>query len=251
MVIAAKSGCRLPFGQHLDDPCDSRPEHIREVTGNSLRYLGTDYIDVLCRHRVGPAVPVEEVAGAVGELVAAGKVKYFGLSQAGAETIRRARATYPVSVPGTGYPVFERAVEDAVLPAVREPGIGFVPYSPPGRGFLTGDFKPAADYPAGDMRSWDERWQPGSYERNAGAVRQLAELAGRKGIKVTQLALAWLLAQAGDIVPIPGTRRPDRLTENAAAADVVLTAEDLARIDEIVPAGAFGDRYPAEMMPGW
>ena len=251
MVIATKFGYRLPYEQHLDDPYDSRPEHIREVTENSLRYLGTDYIDVLYQHRVDPAVPIEEVAGAVGELVAAGKVKYFGLSEAGAETIRRAHATYPVSVLETEYSIFERAVEDAVLPAVRELGIGFVPYSPLGRGFLTGDFKPAADYPADDMRSWDGRWQPGNYERNAGAVRQLTELAGRKGIKVTQLALAWLLAQADDIVPIPGTRRPDRLTENAAAADVVLTAEDLARIDEIVPAGAFGDRYPAEMMPSW
>jgi aryl-alcohol dehydrogenase-like predicted oxidoreductase len=251
MVIATKFGWRLPFEQHLDDPYDSRPEHIREVTENSLRYLGTDYIDVLYQHRVDPAVPIEEVAGAVGELVTEGKVRYLGLSEAGAETIRRAHATHPVSVLETEYSLFERAVEDAVLPAVRELGIGFVPYSPLGRGFLTGGFKPAADYPADDMRSWDERWQPGNYERNAEAVRQLTELAGRKGIKVTQLALAWLLAQADDIVPIPGTRRPDRLTENAAAADVVLTAEDLARIDEIVPEGAFGDRYPAEMMPSW
>ena len=251
MVIATKFGYRLPYEQHPDDPYDSRPEHIREVTENSLRYLGTDYIDVLYQHRVDPAVPIEEVAGAVGELVAEGKVSYFGLSEAGAETIRRAHATYPVSVLETEYSIFERAVADAVLPAARELGIGFVPYSPLGRGFLTGDFKPAADYPADDMRSWDERWQPGNYERNAEAVRQLTELAERKGIKVTQLALAWLLAQADDIVPIPGTRRPDRLTENAAAADVVLTAEDLARIDEIVPEGALGDRYPAEMMPSW
>jgi aryl-alcohol dehydrogenase-like predicted oxidoreductase len=251
MVIATKFGWRLPYEQHMNDPYDSRPERIREVTENSLRYLGTDYIDVLYQHRVDPAVPVEEVAGAVGELVAAGKVKYFGLSEAGPETIRRAHATFPVSVLETEYSLFERAVEDAVLPAVRELGIGFVPYSPLGRGFLTGDFKPAADYPADDMRSFDERWQPGNYERNVDAVRQLTALAEAKGIKVTQLALAWLLAQGDDIVPIPGTRRPERLAENAAAADVTLTAEDLARIDEILPEGAFGGRYPAAMMPSW
>jgi aryl-alcohol dehydrogenase-like predicted oxidoreductase len=251
MVIATKFGWRLPYEQHMSDPYDSRPEHIREVTENSLRYLGTDYIDVLYQHRVDPAVPIEEVAGAVGELVAEGKVKYFGLSEAGPETIRRAHAAHPVSVLETEYSLFERAVEDNVLPVVRELGIGFVPYSPLGRGFLTGDFKPAADYPADDMRSWDERWQPGNYERNAEAVRQLTALAERKGIKVTQLALAWLLAQGDDIVPIPGTRRPGRLAENAAAADVTLTSEDLARIDEILPEGSFGGRYPAGMMPSW
>jgi aryl-alcohol dehydrogenase-like predicted oxidoreductase len=251
MVIATKFGWRLPYEEHMNDPYDSRPERIREVTENSLRYLGTDYIDVLYQHREDPAVPIEEVAGAVGQLVAEGKVKYFGLSEAGPETIRRAHATFPVSVLETEYSIFERAVEADVLPAVRELGIGFVPYSPLGRGFLTGDFKPAADYPADDMRAWDERWQPGNYERNAEAVRQLTALAESKGIKVTQLALAWLLAQGDDIVPIPGTRRPERVAENAAAADVVLTAEDLARIGEIVPEGAFGGRYPAAMMPSW
>jgi aryl-alcohol dehydrogenase-like predicted oxidoreductase len=251
MVIATKFGWRLPYEEHTDNPYDSRPEHIREVTENSLRYLGTDYIDVLYQHRVDPAVPIEEVAGTVGELVAEGKVKYFGLSEAGPEVIRRAHASYPVSVLQTEYSIFERSVEDAVLPAVRELGIGFVPYAPLGRGFLSGDFKPAAEYPADDMRSWDERWQPGNYERNVTAVRQLTALAESKGIQVTQLALAWLLSRSDDIVPIPGTRRPARLEENAAAADVVLSAEDLARIDEIVPEGAFGGRYPAGMMPSW
>jgi aryl-alcohol dehydrogenase-like predicted oxidoreductase len=196
-------------------------------------------------------VPIEDVAGAVGELVAEGKVKYFGLSEAGPETIRRAHAVHPVSVLETEYSIFERAVEHESLPVARELGIGFVPYSPLGRGFLTGDFMPAADYPADDMRSWDERWQPGNYERNAEAVRQLATLAEGKGVKVTQLALAWLLAQGDDIVSIPGTRRPERVAENAAAVDVVLTAEDLARIDEILPEGSFGGRYPAGMMPSW
>ena len=210
MVIATKFGFRLPYEQHMDDPYDSRPEHIREVTENSLRYLNTDYIDVLYQHREDPTVPIEEVAGVVAELIAEGKVRYFGLSEAGPETIRRAHATHPVSVLQTEYSLFERAVEADVLPTVRELGIGFVPYSPLGRGFLTGDFTPAADYPADDMRSWDERWQPGNYERNAEAVRRLSALASEKGIAVTQLALAWLLAQGPDIVPIPGTRRAAR-----------------------------------------
>jgi aryl-alcohol dehydrogenase-like predicted oxidoreductase len=251
MVIATKFGWRLPYEQHMNDPYDSRPERIREVTENSLRYLGTDYIDVLYQHREDPAVPIEEVAGAVGQLVAEGKVKYFGLSEAGPDAIRRAHAAFPVSVLETEYSLFERAVEADVLPAVRELGIGFVPYSPLGRGFLTGDFKPAADYPADDMRSWDERWQPGNYERNVAAVQQLTALAASKAITVTQLALAWLLAQGDDIVPIPGTRRPGRLAENAAAADVELSAGDLKRIGEILPEGSFGGRYPAAMMPSW
>src|SRR6201994_3018389 len=251
MVIATKFGWRLPYEEHMSDPYDSRPEHIRAVTENSLRYLGTDYIDVLYQHREDPAVPIEEVAGAVGQLVAEGKVKYFGLSEAGPDTIRRAHATFPVSVLETEYSIFERAVEADVLPAVRELGIGFVPYSPLGRGFLTGDFKPAADYPADDMRSWDERWQPGNSERTVTALRQLTALAAGKGITVTQLALAWLLAQGDDIVPIPGTRRPERVAENAAAADVELSAGDLQRIGEILPEGSFGGRYPAAMMPSW
>jgi aryl-alcohol dehydrogenase-like predicted oxidoreductase len=251
MVIATKFGWRLPFEEHTDDPYDSRPEHIREVTENSLRYLGTDYIDVLYQHRVDPAVPIEEVAGAVGQLIAEGKVRYFGLSEAGPETIRRAHATHPVSVLQTEYSIFERAVEAEVLPTVRDLGIGFVPYSPLGRGFLTGDFKPASEYPADDMRRWFDRWQPGNFEKNAEAVRQLTALATEKGIRVTQLALAWLLAQGEDIVPIPGTRRPERVEENSAAADVELTVADLDRIHEIIPEGSYGSRYPEGMMPTW
>ncbi|MEU6142710.1 aldo/keto reductase [Streptomyces sp. NPDC047081] len=245
------------FGFDLSDPSkvgaafDSRPEHIREVTENSLRHLGTDHIDVLYQHRVDPDVPIEDVAGTVGELIAEGKVRYFGLSEAGPDIIRRAHAVHPVSVLQTEYSVFERAVEADVLPVVRELGIGFVPYSPLGRGFLTGTVKPAADYPADDMRSFDERWQPGNYERNLAAIEALTALARSKGIAVTQLALAWLLAQGEDIVPIPGTRSPRRLEENAAAAHVTLTAQDLARIQEILPHGAAGARYPASMMPTW
>jgi aryl-alcohol dehydrogenase-like predicted oxidoreductase len=251
MVIATKFGFVLPREENMAREHDSRPAHIREVTDNSLRYLGTDHIDVLYQHRVDPDVPIEDVAGTVGELIKEGKVRYFGLSEAGPDVIRRAHAVQPVSVLQTEYSIFERAVEADVLPAVRELGIGFVAYSPLGRGFLTSAVRPAAEYPADDMRSWDERWQPGNYERNVEAIRRLSALAGEKQIEVTQLALAWLLAQGDDIVPIPGTRSPRRLAENVAAADVELTAEDLRRIDEILPEGAYGGRYPAAMMPRW
>jgi aryl-alcohol dehydrogenase-like predicted oxidoreductase len=251
MVLATKFGFALPRQQDMPREFDSRPAHIREVTENSLRYLGTDHIDVLYQHRVDPDVPIEDVAGTVRDLITEGKVRFFGLSEAGPDVIRRAHAVQPVSVLQTEYSIFERAVEPDVLPVVRELGIGFVAYSPLGRGFLTSAVKPASEYPADDMRSWDERWQPGNYERNTEAIGQLAELAGGKGITITQLALAWLLAQGSDIVPIPGTRKPDRLAENAAAADIELSASDLARIQEILPEGAYGSRYPQVMMPHW
>ncbi|MGP4003600.1 aldo/keto reductase [Streptomyces sp. 8N706] len=251
IVIATKFGFDLNDPQNFGVALDSRPEHIREVTENSLRYLGTDRIDVLYQHRVDPDVPIEDVAGTVGELIAEGKVRYLGLSEAGPDIIRRAHAVHPLSVLQTEYSVFERAVEAEVLPVVRELGIGFVPYSPLGRGFLTGTVKPAAEYPEDDMRSWDDRWQPGNYERNVAAIRELTALADTKGIAVTQLALAWLLAQGDDIVPIPGTRSPRRVAENTAAAHIPLTPEDLARVQEILPQGAAGSRYPDAMMPSW
>ncbi|HTX30818.1 MAG TPA: aldo/keto reductase [Solirubrobacteraceae bacterium] len=251
MVLATKFGFVLPREENMPRYFDSRPAHIREVTENSLRYLGTDHIDVLYQHRVDPDVPIEEVAGTVGDLISEGKVRFLGLSEAGVETIRRAHAVHPVSVLQTEYSIFERAVEAEVLPAVRELGIGFVAYSPLGRGFLTSDVKPAAEYPKDDMRSWDERWQPGNYEKNLAAIRELEAMADEKGIRVTQLALAWLLAQGDDIVPIPGTRSPERLAENVAAADVELTEDDLAQIQEILPDGAHGARYPEAMLPKW
>jgi aryl-alcohol dehydrogenase-like predicted oxidoreductase len=251
MVLATKFGFALPRQQDMPREFDSRPAHIREVTENSLRYLGTDHIDLLYQHRVDPDVPIEEVAGTVRELITEGKVRFFGLSEAGPDVIRRAHAVQPVSVLQTEYSIFERAVEPDVLPAVRELGIGFVAYSPLGRGFLTSAVKPASEYPEDDMRSWDERWQPGNYERNTEAIGELADLASGKGITITQLALAWLLAQGSDIVPIPGTRKPGRLAENAAAADTELSASDLARIEEILPEGAYGSRYPQVMMPRW
>jgi aryl-alcohol dehydrogenase-like predicted oxidoreductase len=241
------------FGFDMSDPTfagrDSRPEHIREVTENSLRHLQTDYIDLLYQHRTDPDVPIEEVAGAVKELIDAGKVRYFGLSEAGPDTIRRAHAVQPVSALQTEYSIFEREVEPEILPVLRELGIGFVPYSPLGRGFLTSTIMPASEYPADDMRSWDARWQGENYTRNKAAVDALTELATSKDMTVTQLALAWLLAQGQDIVPIPGTRSETRLAENVGAADVELSGADLARVQEILPEGSYGSRYPAEMMP--
>ncbi|HEY1672250.1 MAG TPA: aldo/keto reductase [Streptosporangiaceae bacterium] len=251
MVLATKFGFVLPRGSDPNRQLDSRPDRIREVAENSLRYLRTDHIDVLYQHRVDPDVPIEDVAGAVKELIDAGKVRYFGLSEAGPDDIRRAHAVQPVSVLQTEYSIFERAVEREILPTTRELGIGFVAYSPLGRGFLTSEVKPASEYGPGDMRSVDERWQPGNYEQNAAAIERLTELAQGRGASVTQLALAWLLAQGDDIVPIPGTRSPDRLAENVGAADVTLTADDLKLVDEILPGGSFGSRYAAANMPSW
>ena len=251
MVLATKFGFVLPRGSDPNRQLDSRPDRIREVAENSLRYLGTDHIDVLYQHRVDPDVPIEDVAGAVKELIDAGKVRYFGLSEAGPDDIRRAHAVQPVSVLQTEYSIFERAVEKEVLPTTRELGIGFVAYSPLGRGFLTSEVKPASEYGPDDMRSFDERWQPGNYEQNVAAIERLTELAQQKGASVTQLALAWLLAQGDDIVPIPGTRSPDRLAENVGAADVTLTADDLKLVDEILPGGSFGSRYAEANMPSW
>jgi aryl-alcohol dehydrogenase-like predicted oxidoreductase len=230
---------------------NSRPEHIREVAENSLRYLKTDVIDVFYQHRVDPDVPIEDVAGAVKALIDEGKVRYFGMSEAGPQTIRRAHAVQPVSVLQTEYSVFERQVEADVLPVVRELGIGFVPYSPLGRGFLTGDVKPAEEYDETDFRHTNPRFQGENYTKNKQAIDQLAELASSKGITTPQLALAWLLAQGDDIVPIPGTRNQKRLEENLGAADVALTAADLDRIQEIVPNGAFGARYSEGAVPVW
>jgi aryl-alcohol dehydrogenase-like predicted oxidoreductase len=249
VVLATKFGFDLtgtrPSG------VDSRPDHIREVANNSLRFLDTDRIDLLYQHRVDPDVPIEDVAGVVKELIDAGKVRYFGLSEAGPDVIRRAHAVQPVAALQTEYSIFERDVEAAVLPAVRELGIGFVAYSPLGRGFLTGSVKPADEYAEDDIRRRDLRWQGDNYTANIRATEQLTELAASKGITVTQLALAWLLAQGDDIVPIPGTRNARRLEENVAAADVTLSDADLSRVLEILPHGSFGARYPSSRMPQW
>ena len=244
VVLATKFGFSESYGQN------SRPDHIRQVADNSLRYLGVDHIDLFYQHRVDPDVPIEDVAGAVKELIEQGKVKYFGLSEAGPETIRRAHAVRPVTALQTEYSVFEREVE-VLLPTLRELGIALVPYSPLGRGFLTGTAKPAAEYPEEDMRRSDLRWQPANYEKNVAAVQQMTALAKAKGSTAAQLALAWLLAQGDDIVPIPGSRQRERVAENVGAVDLVLSADDLATIKAIVPDGSFGDRYADGAAPVW
>ena len=244
VVIATK------FGFTRESGLNSRPDNIRHVTEHSLRNLGVEHIDVLYQHRVDPQVPIEDVAGTVKDLIDEGKVKYFGLSEAGPQTIRRAHAVQAVTALQTEYSVFERAVE-ILLPTTRALGIGLVAYSPLGHGFLTGAVKPAAEYEADDMRRSNPRWQPGAYEGNVDAVGELSELASTKGATVAQVALAWLLAQGMDIVPIPGTRRQERLEENVAAADLVLTQDDLGRIRQILPNGAFGARYEEFLLPKW
>jgi aryl-alcohol dehydrogenase-like predicted oxidoreductase len=247
VVLATKFGFDMTAPLHSPG-FDSRPENIRKVAENSLRYLQSDHIDLFYQHISDPAVPVEEVAGVVGELIAEGKVKYFGLSNVGPQYIRRAHAVTPVSVLQYEYSLFEREVEEKILPVLRKLGIGLVPYSPLGRGFLAGQVKPASEYPADDMRSWDERWQGENYTYNVRAIEQLKNLAATKGITTAQLALAWLLAQGEDIAPIPGTRSTKRIEENAGAADVQLSAADLARIAEILPHGSAGSRYPAALL---
>jgi len=239
-VVATK------FGWDLDEQggrrgLNSRPEHIRKVIDQSLQRLGTDYVDLLYQHRVDPAVPIEDVAGSVGELIESGKVRYFGLSEAAAPTIRRAHATFPVSVLQSEYSLWERGLDDEVLPTVRELGIGLVPYSPLGRGFLTGDAQRAEDYPATDYRRSDPRFQGEHYDQNVKAAEAIRELAAAKGVTAAQLALAWLLHQGQDVVPIPGTKRRERLAENLAAADIQLTEAELDELRLPVAGARYGD----------
>jgi aryl-alcohol dehydrogenase-like predicted oxidoreductase len=249
VVLATKFGFDLTVPpEQIGRNLNSRPDNIRKVADNSLRYLGTGHIDVLYQHRVDPDVPIEDVAGTVKELIDAGKVRYFGLSEAGAQTIRKAHAVQPVSVLQTEYSLFERDVEQ-LFPVLEELGIGFVAYSPLGRGFITGTAKPAGQYDATDMRNIDPRWQPGNFEKNVEAVSRLGDLAATKGIAVSQLALAWLLSRGEHIVPIPGTRSPKRVEENTRAAGITLNEADLAAIGEILPNGGFGARYA--QMPTW
>ncbi|MEV6699498.1 aldo/keto reductase [Streptomyces sp. NPDC051453] len=251
VVLATKFGFDLSVPpQQIGRVLNSRPDNIRKATENSLRHLGVDHIDVLYQHRVDPDVPIEDVAGTVKELIDAGKVKHFGLSEAGPQTIRKAHTVQPVSVLQTEYSLFERDIEQ-LFPVLDELGIGFVPYSPLGRGFITGTAKPAGSYDATDMRNVDPRWQPGNFEKNVEAVSRLGELAVAKGATVSQLALAWLLAQGEHIVPIPGSRSAARVEENSRAADVTLAKADFAAINEILPHGGFGPRYSEGALPTW
>ncbi|UVK46282.1 aldo/keto reductase [Mesorhizobium sp. AR07] len=247
VTIATKFGFRIENGKQLDGT-DSRPEHIRGIVEASLSRLATDHIDLLYQHRVDPAVPIEDVAGAVGELVAQGKVRFFGLSEAGAANIRRAHTVYPVSAVQSEYSLWERNLEPEIIPLLSELGIGLVPFSPLGRGFLTGEVKRAEDYPEGDYRRSDPRYQGENYDANVEAAAKVRDIAASKGAKPGQVALAWLLEKGNgfgvDIVPIPGTKRIKYLEENIAAAAIKLDAAEMAALDEaLAPGKIAGPRY--------
>ncbi|HZM27804.1 MAG TPA: aldo/keto reductase [Gemmatimonadales bacterium] len=228
---------------------NGRPEYVRQACDGSLKRLGVDHIDLYYQHRVDSNVPIEETVGAMAELVRAGKVRYLGLSEAGPATIRRAHAVHPISALQTEYSLWSRDPEDDVIPACRELDIGFVPYSPLGRGFLTGRFRSLEDLPADDWRRNNPRFQGENFQKNLNLVTRIEDLARSKGATPSQLALAWVLGQGRDIVPIPGTKRVRYLEEDVAAVHVRLTADDLAAIDAAAPAGvAAGERYPAAGM---
>ncbi len=244
VVIATKFGFSLA-AQGTDRPLDSRPEHIKEVVEGSLKRLRTDVIDLLYQHRVDPGVPIEDVAGAIKELIQAGKVRHFGLSEAGVETIRRAHAVQPVTALQSEYSLWWREPEKELLPALEELGIGFVPFSPLGRGFLTGAIDESTKFDSKDFRNTVPRFSPEARKANQGFVDQLARIAERKKATQAQVALAWLLAQKPWIVPIPGTTKLHRLEENLGAAKVVLSGDDLRDIEVALSRiPVEGARYP-------
>jgi len=249
VVLATKFGIvrspENPGGRTIS----GRPEYVRQAAEGSLRRLAVDHIDLYYQHRVDPTVPIEETVGAMGRLVEEGKVRFLGLSEAGAETIHRAHAVHPVSALQSEYSLWSRDIEDDIIPAIRELGIGLVAYSPLGRGFLTGRFTSIDDLPEDDFRRSSPRFQGENFQKNLDLVKQIEEIAAAKGCTASQLALAWVLARGDDVVPIPGTKRRTYLEENVAALDVALTPDDLARIDEVAPKGvAAGERYPAAAM---
>lgn len=245
VVIATKFGFRLEGGRQVPGAFDSRPAHIREVVEASLGRLGTDYIDLLYQHRLDPDVPIEDVAGTVGDLIREGKVRHFGLSEAEVDpaVIRRAHAVTPVTALQAEYSLWSRELEADVFPVLRELGIGLVPFSPLGRGFLTGEVKPGT-LEESDWRAKMVRFQGDNAEKNYALVQALQRLAAEKGCTAAQLAIAWVLHQGDDVVPIPGTRSLARLEENIAADDIALSAEDLAAIERAVPqTDVAGGRY--------
>ncbi|SFB45096.1 Predicted oxidoreductase [Cohnella sp. OV330] len=248
VVVATKFGnMRSEDGKHLG--INGRPEYVRAACEASLRRLGVDYIDLYYQHRVDPNTPIEETIGAMAELVREGKVRYLGMSEAAPATLRRAAAVHPIAALQTEYSLWSRDVEDDILIACRKLGIGFVPYSPLGRGFLTGQIRKFEDLAEDDYRRFSPRFQGDNFRRNLDLVDRVAELAAEKGCEPSQLALAWLLAQGDDIVPIPGTKRIKYLEENVGALEVELTKTDLARIDDAAPRGTtFGMRYPEASM---
>lgn len=249
VIIATKFGIQRDPASATGRTINGRPEYVREACDGSLKRLGVECIDLYYQHRVDPTVPVEETVGAMAELVRLGKVLYIGLSEAAPDTIRRAHAVYPISALQTEYSLWSRDPEDEILDTVRELGIGFVAYSPLGRGFLTGQFKSFDDLAPDDYRRYSPRFQGENFAKNLELVARVTEMAREKGATPGQLALAWVLARGDYIVPIPGTKRRSYLEENVAASQIELTAEDLALIDEMLPQGAAaGTRYPEAMM---
>ena len=249
VILATKFGIIRSATDPKVRSVNGKPDYIRSSCEGSLKRLKTDVIDLYYQHRVDPATPIEETVGAMAQLVKEGKVRYLGLSEAGVKTIRRAHAVHPISAIQTEYSLWSRDPEDEILTTCRELRIGFVPYSPLGRGFLTGQFKKIEDLPADDYRRNSPRFQGENFQRNVDLVKRISEIAAEKRCTPAQLALAWVLAQGDDIVPIPGTKKRKYLEENAAALDVKLTADDLARINDVAPKdAAAGTRYPIHMM---
>ncbi|QEM68429.1 aldo/keto reductase [Geobacter sp. FeAm09] len=248
VVVATKFGIVRTEDPNYRGVC-GRPDYVRSACDASLKRLDVDHIDLYYQHRVDPDVPIEETVGAMADLVTAGKVRFLGLSEAGPLTIRRAHAEHPVSVLQGEYSLWSRDPEDEVLPTLRELGIGLVAYSPLGRGFLTGQITRFEDFDADDYRRLSPRFQGENFDRNLHLVEQIKAIAARKGCTPGQLALAWVMAQGNDIVPIPGTKRRKYLEENVAAATVAIDAAEMAEIDRMLPKGAAsGERYPAAMM---
>ncbi len=249
VVLATKFGFRIEGGKQVGIERNSRPENIRAAVEGSLRRLGTNHIDLLYQHRIDPAVPIEVVAGTVGELVREGKVRFFGLSEAGVANIRRAHAVHPVSALQSEYSLWERNLEPEIIPVLRELGIGLVPFSPLGRGFLTGGVKRAEDYPEGDFRRNDPRYQGANFDANVKAAETVREIAAAKHSAPGQIALAWLLHKGTNIVPIPGTKRRRFLEENLAADAIRLDEAQMKSLDDaLAPGKISGKRYGERMM---
>jgi len=247
--IATKFGFVIDPGNPRARGTDSSPENVRRACEGSLKRLGIDHIDLYYQHRVDPKVPIEETVGAMAELITEGKVRYLGLSEASAETIRRAHATHPITAVQSEYSLWTRDPEDGVLATLEELGIGLVAYSPLGRGFLTGQIRSMDDLPEDDWRRTNPRFQEDALQENIRLADVVAEMADRRGITPAQLAIAWVMAKGENIVPIPGTKSPRRLEENAAAADVSLSAADVAELDgAISPDAVRGERYTQDMM---
>jgi aryl-alcohol dehydrogenase-like predicted oxidoreductase len=247
VVIATKFGFRIENGAMAG--LDSRPQHIREAVEGSLRRLGTDRIDLLYQHRVDPEVPIEDVVGTMANLVHEGKVRFLGLSEAGEQTIRRAHAVHPIAALQSEYSLWERNLEPRIIPLLRELGIGLVPFSPLGRGFLTGVVKRAEEYPESDHRHNDPRYKGENFDANVRAATAVRELATLKGVTPAQIALAWLLQKGQDLVPIPGTKRRRYLEENVIALSVSLSAEEMGQLESaLAPDKVAGPRYNPKLM---